>query len=58
MGYVVPDSYRFYAATHPQERLCWHMAVTAYDHIEGTDVEAALDDLEEDRRHDRLSNSP
>jgi hypothetical protein len=42
MGYVVPDDYKFYEATHPQEVGCWNQAVIAYDHIEGTDLDDCL----------------
>lgn len=42
MGCVVPDDYKFYEATHPQEVGCWNMAVMAYDFIEGTDLEDCL----------------
>lgn len=45
-GYVVGDDYKFYKATHPQEVGMWNMAVLAYDHIEGTDVEDALNQIE------------
>ena len=41
-GCEVPDDYKFYTAEHPMEAGCWNMAVLAYDHIEGTDVESAL----------------
>lgn len=44
-GCQVPDGYKFYEATHPAEAGCWQLAMAAYDHIEGTDVESALDDL-------------
>lgn len=47
-GYEVPDDYKMYDATHPQEKGAWAMAVYAYDHIEGTDVENALAELEEE----------
>lgn len=40
--YEVPDGYKFYLANHPQEVGCWEMAVIAYEHIEGTDVEDCL----------------
>jgi hypothetical protein len=42
-GCQVPDGFRFHEAHHPAEVGCWNMAVLAYDHIEGTDVEDALD---------------
>ena len=41
-GNEVKDDFKFYKATHPQEVGMWHMAVLAYDHIEGTDVMDAL----------------
>ena len=43
-GYVVPPEYKMYEADHPQERGYWNLAVLAYEHIEGTDVNEALDD--------------
>ncbi len=48
MGYQVPEGYRFDEANHPQERGMWNIAVIAYDHIEGTDLENALDCIDED----------
>lgn len=47
-GYQVPDDYRFYEAHHPHEVGCWNMAVAAYEHIEGTPVEDALSNLEDE----------
>ncbi|GAB4059159.1 hypothetical protein [Uliginosibacterium sediminicola] len=38
-------AFKYYEATHPQEAGFWNMAVAAYDHIEGSDVEAALDEI-------------
>ena len=46
MGCVVPEGYKFYEATHPQELGCWNLAVIAYEHIEGTDLEECLDEME------------
>lgn len=46
-GCQVPEGYRFDAATHPQEQSMWNLAVAAYYHIEGTDVEEALAAMEE-----------
>lgn len=46
-GCVVPDDYKFFSASHPMERGCWNMAVEAYEHIDGTDVLAALESLQE-----------
>lgn len=48
LGYQVEDGYRFDQARHPQERGMWNQAVIAYDHIEGTDVEDALAQVEDD----------
>lgn len=42
MGCDVAASYRFDRATHPQERLCWGLAVAAFEYIENTDVDDAL----------------
>jgi hypothetical protein len=39
MGYGVPKGYRFHSATHPKERLCWQMAVVAFERLRQTDVE-------------------
>jgi hypothetical protein len=46
-GNVVKDDFKFYNATHPQEVGMWNMAVLAYDHIEGTDVMDALQQVED-----------
>ncbi|MFG6101218.1 hypothetical protein U2F10_03125 [Leptothoe sp. EHU-05/26/07-4] len=46
MGCRVPEGYKFYEATHPQEIGCWNLAVIAYAHIEGTDLEECLDEME------------
>lgn len=49
MGYQVPKGYRFDQASHPQEIGCWNQAVMAYDFIEGTDVENALSELDDEQ---------
>jgi len=46
MGYHVPAGYRFDRATHPQEAGMWIMAAIAYDHIEGTNIDDALSNIE------------
>ena len=46
-GYEVQKNYKFYEAHHPEEIGCWAMAVVAYDRIQGTDVESALDDMQD-----------
>jgi hypothetical protein len=48
MGYQVEEGYRFDKARHPQETGMWNMAVMAYEHIESTDVEAALAEIDDD----------
>lgn len=48
MGYRARKGYRFDRAAHPQELGCWNAAVMAYEHVDGTDVENALDNLDED----------
>ena len=40
-GYVVPESYRMQSATHPAERACVAMAITAIEEVE---FELANDD--------------
>lgn len=47
-GHVVEDGFRFYGSKHPHERACWQLAVVAYEHIEGREVDDALDELRED----------
>ncbi len=47
LGYEVAVDFKFYTAHHPAEKSCWNMAVLAYDTIQGTDVENALDELEQ-----------
>lgn len=41
-------------ASHPQEQGAWNLAVIAYDHIDGTDVEQALMGMEADELVERL----
>ena len=47
MGYVVPEGYRFDKAHHPYEVMVWRQAVVAYEHVAGTDVEDALNQIED-----------
>jgi len=47
LGYQVEPGYRFDEATHPQEVAMWAMAVIAYENIDGTDVEDALEQIED-----------
>jgi hypothetical protein len=46
MGYIVPEDYRFDKATHPQEQLCWQIAVAACEHFHGTDLQECADELD------------
>lgn len=46
MGYVVREGYRFDEATHPQERLCWRLAVIACEEYDGTDLEDIVNQIE------------
>lgn len=46
-GCTVDGDFKFYKAHHPLEKLCWYMAVLAYEEISGTDVEGALADIED-----------
>ena len=48
MGYEVPEGYRFDRASHPHEVMVWRQAVLAYDLIEGTDVEDALNQIDDE----------
>lgn len=45
-GYMVPEGYRFDKARHPQESRMWEMACLAYEEIDGSEPEAALDEME------------
>ena len=47
-GYEVPEGYCFHEATHPQELSMWHLAVIAFDFIEGTDVADCLSQSEDE----------
>jgi hypothetical protein len=47
-GYEQPESFKFYDATHPHELGCWTMAVAAYEHIDGSEVEEALEEVKDD----------
>jgi hypothetical protein len=46
MGCVVPEGYRFDKARHPQERMCWRLAVVALEEVDGTDLQEMVDELE------------
>ena len=46
-GYEVPEGYRFDQAHHPAEVGCWNLAAEAFDHIDATDINDCLSDLDE-----------
>lgn len=48
LGYQVEEGYKFHEARHPQERGMWSMAVVAYEHIDGVEVDECLAELEEE----------
>lgn len=45
-GWIDRPDFKYYEATHGEEVACWAMAVAAYDHIECTDVQDVLDNLD------------
>lgn len=47
-GYAPKEGFKMYESGHPHEQSMWNLAVMAYDHIEGTDVEEALSNLEDE----------
>lgn len=47
-GYEVPEGYKFHEATHPHEVSMWNMAVLAYEHLTGTDLNDALCNIEDE----------
>jgi len=49
-GYEVPKSFKLYESTHPHEQGCWNMAVAAYEHIKGVDVDDALEEMLDDEQ--------
>ena len=48
MGYEVEEGYRFDRAHHPQEQGMWNMAAMAYEHIDGTEMDQVLLELEDE----------
>lgn len=46
-GYKSPEGFRFDQSEHPQEAGMWNLAAIAYEHIEGTDINNALHEIEE-----------
>ncbi len=55
-GYEVGTSVKFYNSTHPHESGCWNMAVAAYEHTDGTEVEDALNEMRDDEREEGSTN--
>ena len=47
MGCVVREGHRFDTARHPQERLCWRLAVIACEEYDGTDIQELADQIDE-----------
>jgi len=45
-GNKVEKGYRFDKANHPQEKGMWDLAVIAYEFIDGTEVEEALEETQ------------
>ncbi len=48
MGYQVPVGYRFYDASHPQERSMWGLACIAFEEIRDTSLDDALSAVDEE----------
>ena len=51
LGYEVSEDFRFYGPSHnrhPQETMCWNMAVEAVELLKGTEVSDALDEYLEE----------
>lgn len=48
MGFNQGHNYKMYEATHPQEKLCWEMAMVAYEHVGGTEVSGVLDEFQQE----------
>ena len=47
LGYCVQAGFRFDLATHPQQKMCWHMAADAFDLLKHTDLSEALSNTED-----------
>lgn len=47
-GYISRPDYKYYASSHPHERLMWDMACAAFDIIGSADIESALSNIEDD----------
>jgi len=47
-GYTSPEGFVFRESSHPQEIMMWNMAVAAFEDVNGTCVESALAEIEEE----------
>lgn len=47
-GYVSREGFKFWQSPHPQERLMFDMACTAFDLIQGTEVMDIVNELEDE----------
>lgn len=57
MGYIVKSGFQFYNVAHPQERLCWELARIAFEELRDTDIEDALNNLEDEDEHESEGNT-
>ncbi len=48
MGYQVEKGFKFYESSHPQEEGIWHIVVMSFDHINGTDLQTALESIQDE----------
>ena len=48
MGYQSKPGFKFYDSRHPTELMCWYMAVDAFNELAATDVNDALDEINDD----------
>lgn len=54
LGFCSPDGVKIYESRNPRCQLAWRMAVEAFDHIEGTDVDDALIEAREEEIQVRI----
>lgn len=47
-GMISRPGFKYFESPHPMEQAMWNLAVAAYDHIEGTEVEQCLAEIEEE----------
>ncbi len=48
LGYSAQEGFRFDLSHHPQEQAMWRMACLAIDRLQGTEVEEAVAELEDE----------